>query len=117
VVAKRKIPKVAIQTSPASAAKPTSLASSASSLVSGASELLTQTTPSSSLSSNNNHAPVTSKSPPHKEDFWKPAIIMKLDVEGSELEVMEDLILTGGLAPINRTLVEWHEVCTHGALT
>jgi len=39
-----------------------------------------------------------------------PAVIMKMDVEGSELEVMEDLIVTGELAGINRTLVEWHEV-------
>jgi len=35
---------------------------------------------------------------------------MKLDVEGSELEIVADMIVTGALPLVNRTLVEWHEV-------
>ena len=34
---------------------------------------------------------------------------MKMDIEGSEVDVMPDLIFTGGLQYINSVMVEWHE--------
>ena len=34
---------------------------------------------------------------------------MKMDIEGSEVDVMPDLIFTGGLQYINAIMVEWHE--------
>ncbi len=35
-------------------------------------------------------------------------ILLKLDIEGSELEVMTDLMLSGALRKLDRVLVEWH---------
>ena len=32
-----------------------------------------------------------------------------MDIEGSEVDVMPDLIFTGGLQYINLLMVEWHE--------
>ena len=37
-----------------------------------------------------------------------PRIIMKMDIEGSEVDVIPDLILTGTLQYINVIMVEWH---------
>ena len=37
-----------------------------------------------------------------------PAVLLKLDIEGSELEVMLDLLLTGALSQVDVALVEWH---------
>ena len=34
---------------------------------------------------------------------------MKMDIEGSEVDVIPDLIFTGGLQFINSIMVEWHE--------
>ena len=33
---------------------------------------------------------------------------MKMDIEGSEVDVIPDLIFSGGLEHINRIMVEWH---------
>ena len=38
-----------------------------------------------------------------------PQIVMKMDIEGSEVDVMPDLIFTGGLEHVNNIMVEWHE--------
>ena len=38
-----------------------------------------------------------------------PKVLMKMDIEGSEVDVMPDLIFTGGLQYINAIMVEWHE--------
>ena len=38
-----------------------------------------------------------------------PKIVMKMDIEGSEVDVMPDLIFTGGLQYINAIMIEWHE--------
>ncbi|CAB4065656.1 unnamed protein product [Lepeophtheirus salmonis] len=35
-------------------------------------------------------------------------VLLKMDIEGSELEVLTDLLLTGALSTINLTFVEWH---------
>jgi len=37
-----------------------------------------------------------------------PAVIMKLDVEGKEMEVIPDLVLSGALAHIDTLHVDWH---------
>jgi len=36
-------------------------------------------------------------------------IVMKVDIEASEMDVLPDLIFTGGLQFINVLMVEWHE--------
>ena len=38
----------------------------------------------------------------------KPAVIMKLDIEGSEVEVVEDLIMQGSLQYLDVMMVEFH---------
>lgn len=38
-----------------------------------------------------------------------PAVVMKLDIEGSEVEVIPDLVITGALNFIDYMTVEWHE--------
>jgi len=37
-----------------------------------------------------------------------PKIVMKMGIEGSEIDVMPDLIFTGGLQYINAIMIEWH---------
>lgn len=38
-----------------------------------------------------------------------PNVVMKMDIEGSEVDVIPDLIYTGGLQYINTIMVEWHQ--------
>jgi hypothetical protein len=38
-----------------------------------------------------------------------PNVVMKMDIEGSEVDVVPDLIFTGGLQYINTIMVEWHD--------
>jgi len=38
----------------------------------------------------------------------KPSVLMKMDIEGSELEVLTDLVATGTLQFIDLTMVEFH---------
>ena len=38
----------------------------------------------------------------------KPSVVMKLDIEGSELEVLTDLLVTGSLQHIDLLNVEYH---------
>ena len=37
-----------------------------------------------------------------------PRVVMKMDIEGSEVDVIPDLIFNGGLQYINILMVEWH---------
>ena len=37
-----------------------------------------------------------------------PRVVMKMDIEGSEVDVIPDLIFNGGLQHINVLMVEWH---------
>ena len=37
-----------------------------------------------------------------------PTVIMKMDIEGSEVEVLTDLLLSGAMAHIDATMVEFH---------
>ncbi len=36
-------------------------------------------------------------------------VLLKLDVEGAEVEVVADLLATGAASKVDRMLVEWHE--------
>ena len=38
-----------------------------------------------------------------------PRVVMKMDIEGSEVDVIPDLIYSGGLQYINTLMIEWHE--------
>ncbi len=38
----------------------------------------------------------------------KPSVVMKMDIEGSELEVLTDLVVTGALKEIDLAMVEYH---------
>ena len=38
----------------------------------------------------------------------KPSVVMKMDIEGSELEVLTDLLVTGSLQHIDVTMAEIH---------
>ena len=40
---------------------------------------------------------------------FPPRVVMKMDIEGSEIDVLPDLIFTGSLQYINTLMVEWHE--------
>ena len=41
----------------------------------------------------------------------KPNVVMKLDIEGSELEVLPDLLVTGSLQHIDLVTIEYHPDC------
>ena len=36
-------------------------------------------------------------------------VLMKMDIERSEIDVILDIILTGGLQYVNKVIKEWHE--------
>ena len=37
-----------------------------------------------------------------------PTVVMKLDIEGSEVDVIPDLLFSGGLEYVNLMMIEWH---------
>jgi len=41
-----------------------------------------------------------------------PNVLMKLDIEGAEVEVFPDLLITGAIAKINSSMIEWHDHIT-----
>jgi len=45
-------------------------------------------------------------SPPNHR--YPPKIIMKMDIEGSETDVIPDILFTGGLQYVNAVMIEWH---------
>ena len=44
----------------------------------------------------------------NQNELGKPSVIMKLDIEGSEVEVVEDLIMQGSLQHLDVMMVEFH---------
>lgn len=46
--------------------------------------------------------------PPHGEAATPPRVLVKLDIEGLELEVVTDLIVSGAMSLVDKVLVEWH---------
>jgi len=55
-----------------------------------------------------NNVVATRRLPQGKEEGLPPAVIMKLDVEGKEMEVIPDLLLSGALAHVDTLHVDWH---------
>jgi len=55
-----------------------------------------------------NNVVATRRLPKTKGQELPPAVIMKLDVEGKEMEVIPDLVLSGALAHIDTLHVDWH---------
>ena len=51
----------------------------------------------------------TRKLPVPPSNSNPPKVIMKMDIEGSEVDVIPDLIFTGGLQYINNIMIEWHD--------
>ena len=49
---------------------------------------------------------------PLSAEVEKPRVIAKVDIEGSELQVVTDMVLTGALAVVDNLHMEWHGV--HG---
>ena len=38
-----------------------------------------------------------------------PNVVMKMDIEGSEVDVLPDVLYTGGLQFVNNLMIEWHD--------
>ena len=38
-----------------------------------------------------------------------PTVLMKIDIEGSELEVVSDLLFSGSLRHVDVAIIEWHQ--------
>jgi len=49
---------------------------------------------------------------PLSAEVEKPRVVAKVDIEGSELQVVTDMVLTGALAVVDNLHMEWHGV--HG---
>ena len=47
--------------------------------------------------------------PTPSSKIYPPKVLVKMDIEGSEVDVIPDLIFSGGLQYINIIMVEWHE--------
>ena len=43
------------------------------------------------------------------KDIKPPTVLMKIDIEGSELEVVSDLLFAGSLQHIDAAIIEWHQ--------
>ena len=50
----------------------------------------------------------TRKLPRKYDPNFPPAVLMKLDTEGSEVDIVPDLIVTGALSRVNLSMIEWH---------
>ncbi len=52
---------------------------------------------------------VATRKIPNIETTLKPAVLMKIDIEGSELEVLTDLLFSGGLQYVDKVVMEFHD--------
>ena len=43
-----------------------------------------------------------------KSSHKPPRVAMKIDIEGSEVDVLPDLLFSGGLEFVNVLMIEWH---------
>ena len=59
------------------------------------------------------HHVVATRKIPNLESFEKefqpPTVIMKLDIEGSEVDVVSDLLFSESLKYLNIAMIEWHQ--------
>ena len=51
----------------------------------------------------------TRKIPTSTNSDISPQVVMKMDIEGSEVDVIPDMLFSGGFQYINTIMVEWHE--------
>ena len=49
-----------------------------------------------------------SSSEKYDENVKPPTVMMKLDIEGSEVDVVSDLLFSGSLKNLDVTMIEWH---------
>ena len=49
------------------------------------------------------------KFPVNNDEIDLPSIPRKMDIEGSEIDVVSDIIFTAGLKYLNKVMNEWHE--------
>ena len=42
-----------------------------------------------------------------KDDLAR--VLMKIDIEGSEIDVIRDILFTGGLQYVNKVMTEWNK--------
>ena len=49
-----------------------------------------------------------SSSEKSEENMKPPTVMMKLDIEGSEVDVVSDLLFSGSLKHLDVTMIEWH---------
>ena len=42
------------------------------------------------------------------KDFNLPTVLMKIDIEGSEVDVVSDLLFSGSLRHVDVAIIEWH---------
>ena len=49
------------------------------------------------------------KLPPSPGGGQPPTVLMKMDIEGSEIDVLPDILFNGGLSVINGLFIEFHE--------
>lgn len=45
-----------------------------------------------------------------------PTVMMKLDIEGSEVDVVSDLLFSGSLKHVDVTMIEWHHDLMHHSM-
>lgn len=51
---------------------------------------------------------VNTRKLPESAKTTLPQVVMKLDIEGKEVEVLPDLLISGALGSVDKTFVEWH---------
>ena len=49
------------------------------------------------------------KLPPTPNGEGPPRVLMKMDIEGSEIDVLPDILFNGGLSVVNGLMIEFHE--------
>ena len=49
------------------------------------------------------------KFPPSEGRVQAPKVLMKMDIEGSEIDVLPDILFNGGLGVINGLFIELHD--------
>ena len=53
---------------------------------------------------------VATRKLPLSAEIHRPRVVVKSDIEGAELEVLTDMVVTGALAVVDNLHMEWHGV-------
>ena len=51
---------------------------------------------------------VATRKLPLSAEVHRPRVVVKSDIEGAELEVLTDMVVTGALAEVDNLHMEWH---------